>query len=150
MHRNERRRRVREWNKLMEPQRRRLPQQWGRVPERLWPDHARVMPSTGAVCVDLHVSVVADLMVTEWRRPDGTTWLAVNRLVVTDVKPDGKCLFGEGITWDELMECKRQAGHGDRWAVEVHPPDSQIVNAANMRHLWLLDEAPPYGWSDEG
>lgn len=53
-----------------------------------------------------------------------------------------------GISWDELMAVKDQAGFGDRWAVEVYPPTSQIVNVANMRHLWLLPEPPPYGWRD--
>ena len=51
------------------------------------------------------------------------------------------------ITWDELMECKRQIGYGDAWAVECLPPSREVVNVANMRHLWLLDNAPEsYGW----
>jgi hypothetical protein len=31
----------------------------------------------------------------------------------------------------------------------VYPPVDEIVNVANMRHLWLLDEAPPYAWRGE-
>lgn len=52
----------------------------------------------------------------------------------------------DGITWDELMECKRQIGRCDRWAVELYPADGLVVDVANMRHLWLLDEAPSWAW----
>lgn len=50
------------------------------------------------------------------------------------------------ISWDDLQRLKREAGYGDMWAVEVYPVDDETVNVANMRHLWLLDEAPGYAW----
>lgn len=52
-----------------------------------------------------------------------------------------------GITWDELMEVKRQCGYGDKWAVEIFPADQSVVNVANIRHLWILDAAPDYAWT---
>lgn len=52
----------------------------------------------------------------------------------------------DGITWDELQGVKAGIGRGDRWAVELYPPDDRVVNVANMRHLWLLDGPPPMGW----
>ena len=55
----------------------------------------------------------------------------------------------DGITWDELQLIKAQCGFGDRWAVEVFPPDDQVVNVSAMRHLWLLDAAPEYAWTSE-
>jgi hypothetical protein len=55
--------------------------------------------------------------------------------------------WADGITWDELMEVKAGVGFGDRWAVEVFPPDAAVVDVANMRHLWILDGVPPYGWN---
>jgi hypothetical protein len=54
----------------------------------------------------------------------------------------------DGITWDELQRIKGEVGFGDAWAVEVFPPDSQVVNVANIRHLWLLERSPDYGWVD--
>ena len=51
----------------------------------------------------------------------------------------------DGITWDDLQRLKRECGRGEQWAVECYPPDTEIVNDANMRHLWLIAE-PPYGW----
>lgn len=56
---------------------------------------------------------------------------------------------GAGITWDELQTIKRGCGYASAWAVEVFPPDSHIVNVANMRHLWILPEAPEFGWKPE-
>ncbi len=55
----------------------------------------------------------------------------------------------DGITWDELMTVKSEVGLHDRWAVEVYPPTDAIVNVANMRHLFLLPEAPPYAWGGD-
>lgn len=54
--------------------------------------------------------------------------------------------WADGITWDELQWLKAEAGFADSWAVEVFPPDDQVVNVANMRHLWVLPGAPDYGW----
>lgn len=72
---------------------------------------------------------------------DGHLRLSVNR---TDIDREGN--WQDGITWDELMECKCSCGFGDRWAVEVFPPDSQVVNVAPIRHLFLVDQ-PPYAWT---
>lgn len=52
----------------------------------------------------------------------------------------------DGITWDELQELKRQAGRGSAPAVEYFPPDRELVNRANMRHLVVLAAAPAWSW----
>lgn len=67
--------------------------------------------------------------------------MTINR---TELDSDGD--WKAGITWDELMTLKGQAGFADRWAVEVFPPQSEVVNVANMRHLWILDGEPAFGW----
>lgn len=53
----------------------------------------------------------------------------------------------QGITWDDLMVIKKECGFGGTWAVEIFPPNDQMINVANMRHLWLLTEIPPYAWT---
>jgi hypothetical protein len=53
----------------------------------------------------------------------------------------------EDITWDDLQRLKAEAGFADRWMVEMFPPEAAVVNVANMRHLWLLDEEPAFGWN---
>lgn len=42
------------------------------------------------------------------------------------------------LSWDELQEVKREAGFGDATAIEVYPPDDEIVDEVRMRHLWVM------------
>lgn len=53
----------------------------------------------------------------------------------------------DGITWEQLMEIKRQIGRAEEYAVEVLPRDTDIVNVANMRHFWILP-SPVCGWKN--
>ena len=46
----------------------------------------------------------------------------------------------ENLTWDEMMQIKREICHSESYAVEVLPPDDDIVNVANMRHFWILPD----------
>ncbi len=50
------------------------------------------------------------------------------------------------MTWEELQEIKRQVGIGDFFAVEIFQRDKDIVNVANMRHLWVLPDPLDFGW----
>lgn len=52
----------------------------------------------------------------------------------------------DGITWDDLQHLKTLAGFADRVALEVYPPDSDKVDVANIRHLWIVPEAPSFMW----
>lgn len=68
------------------------------------------------------------------------------RITVNRTTLDGRGRWRDGITWDELHEIKTTIGRGDRWAVEVFPPVEHLVDVANMRHLFLLDDRPAFGW----
>lgn len=69
------------------------------------------------------------------------------RITVNKVKRKGNN-WADGITWDQLMQIKRLLGYADRCAVEIYPPDQDIVNVANMRHLWIV-EMPDFAWKKE-
>jgi hypothetical protein len=56
----------------------------------------------------------------------------------------------DNITWGELQDIKRDVGFGGWYAVEVYPRDIDIVNVANMRHLWLLPVPLQVGWVNDG
>lgn len=62
----------------------------------------------------------------------------------TSIDDDGR--WRDGITWDDLQRLKREAGFGDAVAVEIYPPDDDIIDVANLRHLWLLPGAPSFMW----
>lgn len=52
----------------------------------------------------------------------------------------------DGITWDELQKLKRECGYGNADAIEIFPADTDIVNVANMRHLWVMVEPVACAW----
>lgn len=68
----------------------------------------------------------------------------ITRLSINKVQKDGDN-WQDGITWEELQEIKRLVGYGDKCAVEIFPPDNDLVNVSNMRHLWLV-EPPQFMW----
>lgn len=70
-----------------------------------------------------------------------TRRLSVCRVTLKD---DGH--WEENLSWEELMRVKREIGFGDWYAVEIYPRDSDIVNVANMRHLWILAAPLGLGW----
>lgn len=75
-------------------------------------------------------------------REDGVVRMTVNRTHTSESDDD----WAGEISWEELQALKHEIGRGSSWAVELYPPDDAVVNTASMRHLWLLDEPPPYGW----
>lgn len=66
------------------------------------------------------------------------------RLSVCRTEIDGPRFRAE-IAWDDLMMLKRECGRGDLCAIEIYPPEAEVVNVANMRHLWIVDP-PPFMW----
>lgn len=54
--------------------------------------------------------------------------------------------YVDGISWDELQDIKRALGYGDHYAIEIYPRDRDLVNVANMRHLWVMNQPLAIGW----
>lgn len=67
------------------------------------------------------------------------------RLSVNSTAPSARD-WADGIHWDTLQRIKHDVGYGDWWAVECYPPDEDLVDVGNLRHLWLLPEPPAFGW----
>lgn len=107
--------------------------------------------------------------VEQWPNPPGMThrptavWCSRKYLVqVFDEKPFNErsviritvCRTSMGVTgkwqdqiaWEELQQIKEDIGFGDQYAIEIYPRDCDLVNVANMRHLWVLQEPLPIGW----
>lgn len=83
-----------------------------------------------------------DFLVQVFAEREGIVRASVNRTSVNS----GNGRWLDGITWDELQRIKREIGRGQLDAVEVFPADRDIVNVANMRHLFIMDERLPYAW----
>lgn len=77
---------------------------------------------------------------------NGDEALCINR---TSREADGYRWKGD-ITWDELMDIKRQCGRGEKFAIEVFPEDSNIIDTDNVRHLWIIEknilDTLPFSW----
>ena len=43
-------------------------------------------------------------------------------------------------SWRDLQRIKNEIAGPDRAAVEVFPPESELVDSANMAHLWVYPE----------
>ena len=80
-------------------------------------------------------------LLQEFAEPNGVIRLSISR---STLRRDGR--WEDGITWDELQRLKAEAGYGDRFAVEVYPADTDVVNVGNLRHLWILPEPLAFAW----
>lgn len=116
------------------------PTELARVPESEWPPRR---PGTREYPTALWRS--RDYVVMMYRAPSlggvEVRRLSINRCAIGI---DGR--WQQDIPWEDLQRCKRETGHGDWYAVEIYPRDRDIVNDANMRHLWLLAEPLGIGW----
>ena len=73
---------------------------------------------------------------------------AIERLSVCRTSHNGKS-WEDQISWDELQRLKAECGRGEKFAVEIFPADRDVVNVANMRHLWIMPAPLPFGWTKE-
>lgn len=107
---------------------------WGtilsKIPRVEWPQ-----PNPGQLENRIGVFRSRDFLVQVFAEADGTFRLSVNR---TELDRTGR--FKDDIFWDELMQIKREAGFGPNLAVEFYPPDVDVVNVANMRHLFIANQ----------
>lgn len=98
----------------------------------------------------------------EWPNPSGPqlrVWRSRHFLVQEYHAPEPACVrlsvnrtelagdrWTENISWDELQDIKAQCGYPMADAVEVYPSAGDVVNVANMRHLWVLRERLAFAW----
>lgn len=112
---------------------------------RKWPKELVPVPSEHWAKDDIR-----DTRIAVWRskaflvqifNQDGHTRISVNR---TCLNANGH--FTDGIDWDTMQAIKSAVGYHGYWAVEIFPPDDQMVNVANIRHMFILEDAPPFAW----
>lgn len=112
--------------------------QWP-VELRLWPENQWPPVSNRTRAPD-ELWRSRDFLVQIYKENDD-----VERLSVIRTKVEGD-RFVDGISWEDLQRLKRECGRGDRDAVEIFPADKDIVNVANMRHLWVLPYPFDLAW----
>lgn len=121
----------RQQRRALERANRALPAVLIAVPRHEWPEHPDDL---------LQVWLSRKYMVQAFQEANGMLRLSINRTIHNGDS------WVDQITWDELMQIKRECGYGDRDALEVFPADQDIVNVANMRHLWIPADPVPFAW----
>lgn len=101
-------------------------------------------PSFGDLKTRFKVWRSRTLVVQAFKLQAGIVRLSVARCEFDDL---GR--FRDGLSWDDLQRVKRECGYGDMDAVEVYPVDNDIVNVANMRHLWIMPEGVNFAWRNK-
>ena len=122
------------WRKELET---RYPMGMVIVPEREWPEARRGFRSDARPC---EVWRSRNFLAQIYKEERGIR-VSVCR---TMLKDNGQLY--DNISWDELMQIKREIGAGASYAVEVLPPDEHAINVANMRHFWILPGEFIVGW----
>jgi hypothetical protein len=51
-------------------------------------------------------------------------------------------LTGDRPTWHEMQRIKSDLAGPDATGIEVYPPDREIVDQADMFHLWIVSDLP--------
>jgi hypothetical protein len=80
------------------------------------------------------------------------TWVPKTASWIQEVEdrnsPLGGCLYikigrydDQPMGWEEIWERFAMAYRG-KWAIQVFPPRSHLVNDANLYHLFVFDEWP--------
>ena len=62
--------------------------------------------------------------------------------------------MADGLTWDDLQSIKTKCGFENFDAVEFYPRNADVLNTANIRHLYLFSTLLPqirrgYTWKKE-
>lgn len=104
------------------------------VPKENWPVRCHD-PKRSNVWVNSY------FLVQEFQEDNGVIRLSVN---TTSVGSNGR--WKAGISWDALQAIKNAVGYADRDAVEIYPCERDVVNVANMRHLWITNDPLPFAW----
>lgn len=104
------------------------------VPESEWPRREPGM-------IALYRSSRFLVQVYEDGELDTPIRLSICRTAIND-----RGQWQDNISWEELQEIKNQCGFTGFDAVEIYPRQRDVVNVANMRHLWVLPESLPFAW----
>lgn len=126
-------------------------QRRSREENRRWPAHLVQIPREDWAPGALAIADYAEAVRAVWRsraflvqvcdEPGGVVRISVSTTAIDD---NGRAR--DGITWDQLQQIKAAVGFADQDAIEIYPAARDVVNVANMRHLWVLPEPVSCAW----
>lgn len=107
------------------------------VPRSAWPDSMHLAENLRRVWRS------RNFLVQEFIEPGLVCRLSISRSELAGDR------WKDGISWDELQSIKNELGWFAHFAIEIYPPLRDEVNVANIRHLWVLNEAPAFAWRNK-
>lgn len=110
------------------------------IPRDSWPVYRGANPP-------VRVWNVGGYLTQLYEEADGALRLSITS--ARQLPPSHALRETNSIPWDDLQEIKGRIGFAEREAVEVYPADRDVVNVANMRHLWILPDGLPFTWRSE-
>lgn len=81
---------------------------------------------------------------------DGITVTVTDHVSVTPIGEFKHVMLqkkNSDITWQEKQKVKNRLFGRESFAVEVFPPESQLIDVVNAYHLWVLPSGCPIGWN---
>lgn len=129
---------TREQRRILERENAKLPIALQLIPRHEWPERAQADKTRMRV----------------WR---SRKWLvqeyledapAMVRLSINSTSMDGN-RWKDGISWDDLQAIKNEVGYRGHDAIEIFPAEDDVVNVANMRHLWVMAEKIVFAWRNK-
>lgn len=111
-----------------------------RVPEAAWRQSSALRTSSAPV---LSVWRSCRYLVTIFEEKP-----RIHRISICRSALDDQGRWKDDIPWEELQRLKDEAGYSQCDAVEIYPAAADLVNVANMRHLWVCLDQPrhPLTW----
>lgn len=106
------------------------------IPKEKWPEASvklRMVPE--------EVWRSCDFLIQVFHEKEGLIRFSVCRSAIDD-----KGNWLSDISWDELQFLKDACGYGHCDAVEIYPAQEDVVNVANMRHLWIFRQRLSFAW----
>lgn len=103
-----------------------------------WPEHMRgAKPQPGLLEVWRSRHYLAQV----FKAPDPCrARISVNRSAMNGNE------WQDNIPWEHMQRIKNELGYGFCDAVELYPNQIDVVNVANLRHLWVMNAAVSFAW----
>jgi len=111
-----------------------------RVPYEDWPEHIK-----GNKAEPVTMWRSRDYLILAYEDESEYKRLSMCR---TDIDEKGQ--WRQDLSWETIQMLKDASGHADHDAVEIFPRMDDIVNVANMRHLWIMPEPLSFAWRPDG
>lgn len=103
-----------------------------------WPEHMTTTPRPNFIEVWRSREFLVQVFSSD--DPSVVVRLSVNRSALSGNE------WQDNIPWEVLQRLKAECGYALHDALEVFPAMRDVVNVANMRHLWVMRNPVSFAW----